>query len=111
MVACFTYALCFHKTYITFTRCLIARVGVNIICNAMWGTLCRKWYIGLNNTATKTYFLTISLPKNLIYLLPQALLLYFVLKALAIPLMQLGLIEDDVAKNTSFFYKSSLWLI
>ena len=103
MMACFIYALVLHKTYITFTRCLISRVGVNILCNAIWGTLCRKWYMALNFKATKVYFLTISLPKNLVYLLPQALLLYFVLKALAIPLYSLGLIEKDVAKNTSFF--------
>ncbi|MCR5349929.1 MAG: folate family ECF transporter S component [Acholeplasmatales bacterium] len=103
ILACFIYALVLHKTYITFTRCLIARVGVNLLCNAFWGTLCRKWYMGLNFKATKVYFLTISLPKNLVYLLPQALLLYFVLKALAIPLEALGLIESDVAKNTSFF--------
>ena len=103
MLACFFYALCLHKTYITFTRCFIARVGVNIICNAIIGTICHAIINSFSFDATMTYFLLTSLPKNLIYLLPQSALLYFVLKALAIPLSSLKLMRPEVAKNISFF--------
>ncbi len=103
MVACFTYALCFHKTYITFTRCLVARVIVNIICNVLIGSICRAIMFGLSYDAFMTYVLTISLPKNIIYLLPQSLLLFFVLKAIANPLYHMNLIDERVSSNFSFF--------
>ncbi len=103
MVACFTYAMCFHKTYITFTRCLIARVIVNFLCNVIIGSISRAIMFGLGYDAFMTYVLTISLPKNIIYLLPQSLLLFFVLKALANPLYHLNLIDERVSSNFSFF--------
>ena len=99
MLACFTYALCFHKTYVTFTRCLIARVIVNIICNVIIGSICRAIILGLGYEAFWTYVLTISLPKNLVYLLPQSLLLFLVLKALVNPLASLGLINEQIRNN------------
>lgn len=103
MLACFTYALCFHKTYITFTRCLIARVIVNFFCNVIIGSISRAIMLGLGYDAFMTYVLTISLPKNIIYLLPQSLLLFAVLKALANPLYHMDLIDEKVKANFSFF--------
>lgn len=103
MVSCFTYALCFHKTYITFTRCLIARVIVNFLCNVIIGSVCREIMFGLSYDAFITYVLTISLPKNIVYLLPQSLLLFFVLKAIANPLYHMNLIDERVSSNFSFF--------
>ena len=103
MVACFTYALCFHKTYITFTRCLIARVVVNFLCNVIIGSISRAIMLSLSYDAFMTYVLTISLPKNIIYLLPQSLLLFFVLKAIANPLYHMNLIDERVSSNFSFF--------
>ena len=103
IVACFTYALCFHKTYITFTRCLIARVIVNFLCNVIIGSISRAIMLGLGYDAFMTYVLTISLPKNIIYLLPQSLLLFFVLKAIANPLYHMNLIDERISSNFSFF--------
>jgi ECF transporter S component (folate family) len=103
MVACFTYALCFHKTYITFTRCLIARVIVNFLCNVIIGSISRAIMLGLGYDAFMAYMLTISLPKNIVYLLPQSLLLFFVLKAIANPLYHMNLIDEKVKANFSFF--------
>ena len=103
MVACFTYALCFHKTYITFTRCLIARVIVNFLCNVIIGSISRAIMLGLSYDAFMTYVITLSLPKNIIYLLPQSLLLFFVLKAIANPLYHMNLIDERVKANFSFF--------
>ncbi len=103
MVACFAYALCFHKTYVTFTRCLVARVIVNFLCNVIIGTISRAIMLGMGYDAFMTYLLTISLPKNIIYLLPQSLLLFFVIKAVSMPLYHLNLVEEKVATNFSFF--------
>ena len=103
MVACFAYALCFHKTYVTFTRCLIARVIVNFLCNVIIGTISRAIMLGLGYDAFMTYLLTISLPKNIVYLLPQSLLLFFVLKAVSMPLYHLNLMDERISTNFSFF--------
>ncbi len=103
MLACFTYALCFHKTYITFTRCLIARVIVNFICNVLIGSICWAFISHLDGAAFMTYMLTISLPKNIVYLLPQSLLLFFVLKAVSVPLFHMNLMDERISHNFSFF--------
>ena len=103
MFACFAYSLCLHKSYVTFQRCFFARVLVNFIANVIIGSISRSIMFGLSFDATITYILTISLPKNLIYLLPQSLLLFFVLKAMSYPLGQMDLIDNRISKNISFF--------
>jgi ECF transporter S component (folate family) len=103
MFACFVYALCFHKTYLTFTRAFIARVLVNLVANVVIGTISRSIMYGLSYDATMTYLLLTSLPKNIIYLLPQSLLLFFVLKAVSRPLYHLNLMDERIAMNLSFF--------
>lgn len=103
MFACFVYALCFHKTYLTYTRCFIARVLVNLVANVIIGTISRSIMYGLGYDATMTYLLLTSLPKNIIYLLPQSLLLFFVLKAVSRPLYHLNLMDERIAMNLSFF--------
>ncbi len=102
-LACFFYALCFYKSYITFTRCLVARVLVNFICNVLIGSWCNAVMYSLSPDAAMTYLLTISLPKNIVYLLPQSLLLYLVLKAVAMPLYHLNLVDERIATSYSFF--------
>ena len=103
MVACFAYALCFHKTYVTFTRCLVARVIVNFLCNVIIGTISRAIMYSMGYDAFMTYLLTVSLPKNIIYLLPQSLLLFFVLKAVSMPLYHMNLMDERISTNFSFF--------
>ena len=103
MLACFTYGMLFYKTHITFSRVLLARVIVNLICNVVIGSLCRAFIYSLNYNAFMTYMLTISLPKNLVYLLPQSLLLFFVLKAVTVPMSAMNLINPAIAENISFF--------
>ena len=103
MISCFTYALCFHKSYITFTRCLVARVIVNLFVNVILGSI---WWAMMNNyvyEAFVVHLLTISLPKNLVYLLPQSLLLFFVLKAVSMPLYQMNLMDEKISHSFSFF--------
>ncbi len=103
MVACFTYALCLHKTYVTFTRCFIARVIVNILCNVIIGSISWAIISNFNYDQTITYMLTISLPKNLVYLLPQSLVLFIVLKAVLRPISSFNLVDEKIGKAVSLF--------
>ena len=103
MLACFFYSLCLYKTHITFTRTLISRVLVNFVCNVFVGSLCYAFILGFDFQALLTYIVTISFPKNLLYLIPQSLVLYFVIKSVSIPLSKMGLIDSEIAENISFF--------
>ncbi|MGM9969552.1 MAG: folate family ECF transporter S component [Anaeroplasma sp.] len=99
MLAGFTYGIAFYKTKITFAKCLYARIFVNLIVNAILGSI---WWSIINSftfDAFVTYTLVISFPKNLIYLLPQSILLFIVLKAVARPAAQFNLIEQSVRDN------------
>lgn len=103
MVACFAYALLLHKTYVTYTRCFIARVIVNLLCNVIIGSLSWAFISKFNYDQTITYMLTISLPKNLLYLLPQSLLLFIVLKAILKPISAFNMTDERIAKTVSLF--------
>ncbi len=80
MLACFMYGLCFYKTRVTFTKVLISRVFINIVINVLLGSLWWGIVAGLTYSQALNYMMFISFPKNLFYLIPQSLLLYFVLK-------------------------------
>lgn len=103
MLACFAYGLLFYKSHITFSKVLLSRVFVNFICNVIIGSICRGIVYDLGKEGTITLMLTESLPKNLVYLLPQSLLLFFVIKAVTIPMAQMTIINHDIAKSVSFF--------
>ncbi len=103
MVACFAYAICLHKTYVTFTRCFIARVIVNLLCNVIIGGISWGIISKFNVDQTITYMITTSLPKNLVYLLPQSLALFVVLKAILRPVAAFNLTEEKIAKTVSLF--------
>lgn len=99
MASCFMYALCLYKTKITFTKCLISRLFVNLVVNVGFGCLWWKIIYSLSTDAYISYMLIYSLPKNLIYLLPQSILLFLIIKALAKPLSRIGYMNEDVAQN------------
>lgn len=103
MLACFAYSLCLHKTYVTFTRCFIARVIVNLVCNVIIGGISWGIISKFNVDQTITYILTTSLPKNLVYLLPQSLVLFIVLKAILRPVSAFNLADEKIAKTVSLF--------
>jgi ECF transporter S component (folate family) len=87
----FIYGICFFRRRITFRHALFARVLVNLLMNVVLGSFLFVFVAYVNNDATmtfakylelvKSYMLLLELPKNLIYLLPQSLLLFFVLKS------------------------------
>lgn len=83
----FIYGLCFYKRKIKFSNVLFARLLVNILMNAVMGSfLFAMIYIDESLTKqeylqiVQTYMLYFSLPKNIVYLLPQSIFLYYVFK-------------------------------
>lgn len=101
MLTGFVYGLCFYKTRITFTRCFIARVIVNLLLNVIWGSICFGDLMGYDYETTKMYALIIALPKNLIYLVPQSMVLYIFLKFVSPILYRNKLINKTIYENIS----------
>ena len=101
MLAGFTYGIFFYKTKISFSKCLLARLIVNLFINTLLGSI---WWAVINDftfDAYITYMMLISLPKNLLFLLPQSILLFVVLKALANPLKHTGLVDYRICDNVT----------
>ncbi len=103
MLAGFTYGICFYKTKLTFTKCLFARMVVNLFINVVFGSIWWSIMYSLSFEGFKTYLLFISLPKNIVYLLPQSILLFIVLKAVARPLSAFGLIDYRIKDHITIF--------
>ena len=103
MLTGFIYGVFFHKKKITFTNCLLARFFVNIFINVVLGSIWWAIIYNLDAEAIKTYVLLTTLPKNVLYLLPQSILLYIALRALAKPLAKFGLINNKIAENVELF--------
>lgn len=99
MLAGLVYGLCFYRTKVTFTKCLTARIIVNMFINVVLGTIWWSMVYDLPYDATMTYLYTIALPKNIIYLLPQSIVLYIIMKALAGPLKMFNLLDEEIADN------------
>ncbi len=113
MTAGFVYGICFYKTKLTFNKCLYARLFVNLVINVLFGSLwymCVFVFVNMDGSTFEQYFNAyitymsiISLPKNLIYLLPQTILLFIVLKAMTRPLSAFGLIDMRVREHVTLF--------
>ena len=83
------YGLFFFRAKVSFKRVLFARTIVNILMNAIYGSFLFIFVMYFNNTDSmdfnsylekvKYYMLLMSLPKNIVYLLPQSILLYYVI--------------------------------
>ncbi len=103
MLSGFIYGLCFYKKRITFVNCLTARFFVNIVINVGLGCLWWKIIYQLDWNGYITYLTLTSLPKNILYLLPQSILLYLLFKLLAKPLAKFNLIDDRISESVSLF--------
>lgn len=101
MLAGFTYGIFFYKTKITFAKCLYARIIVNLFINVMLGTIWWSIIYNLSFDATITYLLTMALPKNIIYLFPQSILLFLVLKYVLKPLRAFNVVDNKIIDNVS----------
>lgn len=103
MLAGFVYGLCFYRTKVSFVKCLTARFFVNIFVNVLLGSIWWKIIYQLDFNGFITYMTLTSLPKNILYLLPQSILLYLLFRALAVPLTRFGLIEEEIGKHITLF--------
>ena len=81
MLSGFIYGLCLYKKEAKLENVFFARLLINMIMNVLWGSLCFGWLYNYDLATTSTYMLMYSLPKNLIWLIPQVLVLYITLKA------------------------------
>ena len=103
----FTYGIMFYKTKISFSKCFFARLIVNLFLNAIFGSILWGDVASLNHDATMTYFYTVSLPKNIVYLLPQSALLYLVFKAVVPILKTLGYVDERISDDLSHPFRIS----
>ena len=102
----FIYGVCFFRRRITFKHTLIARLLVNMLMNVVLGSFLYVFVAYVNTDATmtfakymelvKSYMVLFVLPKNLVYLLPQSLLLFFVLKTTLPVLKRYKLINKEM---------------
>ncbi|MCR5787086.1 MAG: folate family ECF transporter S component, partial [Acholeplasmatales bacterium] len=102
MLAGFIYGICFYKTNVSYTKCLLSRLFVNLFVNVFLGSIWWGILTGLDSSGIKDYALLISLPKNLVYLLPQSILQFITLNALKNPLLSLDLIDLKVKESFRF---------
>ena len=102
MLAGLTYGICFYKTNISYTKCLMSRLIVNLFINVLLGSI---WWSILNNFTYeqfRVYVLVTSLPKNLFYLLPQSLLQFLFLKFVSNPACQSNIIDQKQREYIRF---------
>lgn len=111
-LAAFTYGICFYKTRISFGKVLLSRIIVGMLLNVLLGSYlqCRLFAMsGSLDSASfgatfSSYALLYSLPKNLIYLLPQSLVLYLVFRTIIPVLCRFGYIDENI--RLSFLYSN-----
>lgn len=104
MLSGLIYGLLFYKTKLSFMKIFTARFLINILINACLGTV---WMgIVANYSSIDMYFtrfILVGLPKNLVYLIPQSILLFFMLKALARVFVNINLMRIEVKENIGLF--------
>ena len=95
MLTGFVYGICFYKTELKFSRVLVCRILVNILLNGILGSFLMGDYYGWGLEASLMYMVTVSLPKNIIYLIPQAILLFVFLRAAVVLPIKKGMIPKE----------------
>lgn len=97
------YGLCLYKTKINYGKVLLSRILINMIMNVLLGSILYtivftdfKFLSKDFNDFVKSYAILFSLPKNLFYLLPQSMLLYFIIKKISPVLYHFELISEEV---------------
>lgn len=99
----FIYGICFYKTKITYSKCLCARVIINLFINAFLGSLWWADVASLSRAGRITYMFSVSLPKNLVYLLPQSIMFYLTFKALSRVFRATGMVDETICDNMTLF--------
>ena len=92
MAGVLVYALCFYRARITVWRLVLANLLVNVVVNAVMGTL---WTVMVRGGVYWAWFIP-SLGKNLVTIIPKAAVLYVLFQALLPILQRMNLIPKQV---------------
>ena len=97
----FIYGLCLYRTKINFTKVFVCRLFVNMLINVVYGSFLYLLVFYPDQTDRykelySSYVLLMALPKNVVYLLPQSLLLYYVIKVTLPILNRFKLIDKEM---------------
>ena len=93
------YAIMLNQTKITYFRVLITRLLIGFICNVIVGSLCWGSINDYTMSQTISYMLLFELPKNIVYLIPQSIVLFIVYKPIIPILSKFGLIDKKIGEN------------
>ena len=96
MLSGFAYGVCLYRTDLKFSKVLMCRMIINILLNGIFGAFLWGSYAELSFDATIVYMFAVCLPKNILYLIPQTLLLYFFLRASVPLVIRKGLVPKNV---------------
>lgn len=99
MLAGLIYGLFLYKGRITFVKCFGSRLVVNLLLNVVLGSIFFGDIMNYDLETIKAYALIIELPKNLIYLLPQSILLFMFLKFISPILYRNKYISKTIYEN------------
>lgn len=100
----FIYGLCLFKRKFTFKNALVSRVFVNMLINTIMGSFLFIFVMYFDPSMTgkeymslvKSYMTLLVLPKNVLYLLPQSLLLFVVIRTLLPILVRFNLVNKNI---------------
>lgn len=97
----FIYGICLYRTKINFTKVFVCRLLVNILINVVFGSFLYLLVFYPDQTDRykelySSYVLLMALPKNTVYLLPQSLLLYYVIRVTLPILNRFKLIDKEM---------------
>ena len=100
----FIYGLCLFKRKFTFKNALVSRVFVNMLINTVMGSFLFIFVMYFDPSMTgkeymslvKSYMTLLVLPKNVLYLLPQSLLLFVVIRTLLPILVRFNLVNKNI---------------
>ena len=108
MLTGFVYGFFLYKTDISFSKAFLARLVVNILLNGVLGAFLWGYISNFSLPATITYMVTITLPKNIIYVFPQSILLYGFL-ILVLPLFEKkNIVSKEIIEASIKNHKKSL---
>ncbi|MGI5963741.1 MAG: folate family ECF transporter S component [Lawsonibacter sp.] len=92
MAGVLVYALCFYRARITVWRLFVANFFVNILVNAVMGSV---WTMMMRGGGYWGWF-TVSFWKNIVTIFPKMILLYILFQALLPILQQMGVMPNQL---------------
>ena len=103
MISGLIHGLMLYNKKLSFCRCLMLRLTIALICNVIIGSFCWGFVANYTLTQTFSYMILFVIPKNLIYLIPQSIILYIIIKALNPIFIKFNLIDKNISQNITIF--------